>query len=353
MTRFFKTVHRKVALPPGTIEFIGEKKLENVIMSLIKYDESTIVEKDVTIEEALSCPDAKVMCWLDIKGLHDTSLLETIGEHYGLHVLVVEDIANTNQRPKIEYYDNYIYLVMKMLDYDAGTRYVSSEQVSLIIGPSYVLSFQEREGDVFEPVRQRIRNGKGRIRHRGADYLAYSLLDAVVDHYYVMLDKLSEEIESLEENLVDNPSSELLVKIHELKREMIHIRKSIWPLREVVSSLDRDESKLIKEATHVYLRDVYDHTIQVIDTVESLRDIISGMQDLYLSSLSNKMNDVMKVLTIIATIFVPLTFVAGIYGMNFEFMPELKWRWGYVLFWIITAGIGVSMLSFFRRRRWL
>ncbi|MDH4221997.1 MAG: magnesium/cobalt transporter CorA, partial [candidate division Zixibacteria bacterium] len=229
------------------------------------------------------------------------------------------------------------------------------EQISLILGSNFVISFQEGiEGDVFNPLRERIRAGKGRIRQLGTDYLAYSLIDAVVDNYFIILEKLGEKIESREEELVTNPTPETLQTIHNLKREMIFLRKSVWPLRELISKLEREESSLIHESTGLYLRDVYDHTIQVIDTVETYRDMLSGMLDIYLSSVSNRMNEVMKVLTIIATIFIPLTFVAGIYGMNFEFMPELKWHWVYPwAFWLVIAGITGFLVFYFKRKKWL
>jgi magnesium transporter len=209
------------------------------------------------------------------------------------------------------------------------------------------------EGDVFDPIRDRIRNGKGRIRKMGADYLAYALLDSIVDNYFIIMEKLGERIEFLEEELVTHPTAETLRVIHQLKREMIFLRKAVWPLREVVGGLERGESSLLKEATRIYLRDVYDHTIQVIDTIETYRDMISGMLDIYLSSISNRLNAVMKVLTIIATIFMPLTFIAGIYGMNFKFMPELEWRWGYPAVWLVVVFIGISMLIYFKKKRWL
>jgi magnesium transporter len=354
MTRFFKRAQRKVALAPGTVEYVGEKKVERVRVSLIDYDDAALKERDITsIEDCFPCRDTNTTSWINVNGLNDTALLTALGNHFGLHSLVLEDIVNTHQRPKLEDYDDYLYIVIKMLDYDDTTGLVTSEQVSLVLGPTYVLSFQEREGDVFEPIRERIRAGKGRIRHGGADYLAYALLDTVVDHYYAVLEKLGEQIESIEDTVIGDPSPDLLGTIHSLKREMLYVRKAVWPLREVVNTLERGESKLINKATHVFLRDVYDHTIQVIDAVESFRDIISSMQDLYLSSISNRMNEVMKVLTVIATIFVPLTFVAGIYGMNFEFMPELKWRWSYLFFWVVVVCIGGGMLHFFWKKRWL
>jgi magnesium transporter len=291
--------------------------------------------------------------WINIDGLHQIEILEKIGECYGLHPLVLEDILNTDQRPKMEDYSNYIYIVLKMLDQGNKSNEIATEQISLILGPNFVFSFQEKEGDVFDPIRERIRNGKGRIRKMGADYLAYALLDSIVDNYFIILEKLSEKIEYLEEKLITRPTPETLQTIHHIKREMIFLRKAIWPLREVIGGLERNESSLIKESTKIYLRDIYDHTIQTIDTIETFRDMVSGMLDIYLSSVSNRLNSVMKVLTIIATIFMPLTFLAGIYGMNFKYMPELEWGWGYPVLWLIMIGIGIFMLAYFKKKNWL
>jgi magnesium transporter len=240
-----------------------------------------------------------------------------------------------------------------MLHYNEKKNEIEAEQISLILGPHFVISFKESQSGVFDPIRERIRNQKSRVRKTGADYLAYALIDAIVDNYFIILEKLGEQIEDLEEELVTNPTPETLQAIHTLKREMIFLRKSVWPLREVVSGLERGESPLIHESTDIYLKDVYDHTIQVIDTIETFRDMISGMLDIYLSSISNAMNAVMKVLTIIATIFIPLTFIVGIYGMNFKYMPELEWRWGYFIAWAIMIVIGFVMVLYFKRKKWL
>jgi magnesium transporter len=343
-----------VALPPGTVEYIGEKKVEKVRMTILDYDQDQYEEKEVsTPEECYPYRDTHRVSWINVDGLHDTEILKKIGEHFNLHSLVLEDIVNTHQRPKMEDHGDYIFIVLKMLHYNEEVNQVIAEQVSVILGRGYVISFQEKEGDIFNPVRDRIRKAKVRIRKMGSDYLAYALMDAIVDNYFVILEKFGEQVESLEEDLVDKPTPQLLEQIHQVKREMIFLRRSVWPLREVVSNLERIESKLIRKAMAIFFRDLYDHTVQVMDAVESLRDVSSGLQDLYLSSISNKMNDVMKVLTIIATIFVPLTFVAGIYGMNFEFMPELKWRLGYPIVWIVIVGVALMMLRYFRRKRWL
>jgi magnesium transporter len=294
------------------------------------------------------------MTWIDVDGLHDVEMLGELGECFGLHPLVVEDILNTEQRPKLDDYGEYIFVVLKSLyhvDEESGEPAI--EQTSLVLGPNYVLSFQEREGDEFDPIRDRIRANKGRVRKASVDYLAYAPIDLIVDQYFVVLERFGDRIESLEEELVADPTTETLQVIHHLKRELIFLRKSVWPLREVIGALERAESTLIHESTDLYLRDAYDHTIQVIDAVETFRDMLSGMLDIYLSSVSNRMNEVMKVLTIIATVFIPLTFIAGLYGMNFKSMPELNWPWAYPLVWGIMIIIAASMVIYFRRKRWL
>ena len=353
--KFIKRVSKKTGLSPGALVHVGKKKIEKARIRIIDYDESQLQEKEAkTIEECFPFKEMPTVTWINIDGLHEVDIIEKIGKHFDVHPLVLEDIVNTGQRPKMEDFDNYLFLVLKMLYWDEDKSEVIAEQLSLILGSNFVISFQERVGDVFEPVRERIRGAKGRIRKMGADYLAYALVDAVVDRYFIILEKLGEKIEAMEEELVAHPSPETLQTIHTLKRELIFLRKSVWPLRELISGLERGESDLIQKSTHIFLRDVYDHTIQVIDTIETFRDMVSGMLDIYLSSVSNKMNEVMKVLTIIATIFIPLTFVAGIYGMNFEFMPELKWHWFYPeVFWAAIAVIAGVMVFYFKRKRWL
>ncbi len=353
MVRFMKRVSKKVGLSPGTLVHIGEKKIEQVRIRVIDYDEQHIEERHVkTIEECLPYKDTPGTSWINIDGLHETDVIEKIGKHFNLHPLILEDILNTDQRPKMDDHDEYLFLTLKMLTYEQEGQ-LKVESISLVLGPNYLLSFQEGEGDVFEPVRERIRKAKGKLRQRGPDYLAYALTDAIVDNYFVVLEKISDEVGSLEAELTTNPSPQTLQTIHELKRELIFLRKSVWPLREVTGALERGEVELIQDKTTVFLRDVYDHTVQVIDTVETLRDMVSGMLDVYLSSVSNRMNEVMKVLTIIATIFIPLTFIAGIYGMNFKYMPELGWKWSYPLLWLLMVGLLVFMLLYFRRKKWL
>jgi magnesium transporter len=352
--KLIKKTSKKMGLPPGTPVFVGEKKVEKVRVSYIDYDEAKFEEKEVEkIEECIPFKDTPTVTWINIDGLHQVDIIEKLGKDFNLHPLILEDIVNTEQRPKMEDFGQYIFIITKMLFYDEREGETKIEQVSIILGERFVISFQEVTGDIFETIRERIRKGKGRIRKMGADYLAYSLLDAIVDAYFIILEKLGERLEELEDKIIAESRPETLQEIHKLKREMILLRRSVWPLREVVNSLERGESPLIKKACRIFLRNVYDHTIHVIDTVETYRDIVSGMHDTYLSSISNKMNEVMKVLTIIATIFIPLTFIAGIYGMNFEFMPELKWHWAYFTVWGVIVFVSVLMVIFFKRKKWL
>lgn len=349
-----------IGLPPGSLIHIGRKTSETIGIQVIDYTKETVQEMNLDrIEECFQFKDTDSVTWINIEGIHDPSIIQSIGTQFNIHPLVLEDIMNTNQRPKMEIFDDYIYLVFKMLYQQKKEEKIESEQVSILIMKHAVISFQERHGDIFDPIRERIRSGTGRIRKMGTDYLAYSLFDAVVDHYFTILENIGESIEVVEDELLDNPKPETLHRIHSFKSDMIFLRKSVWPLREVVSSLLRGESPLITKATGIFLRDVYDHTIQVIDTVETFRDMISGMFDIYMSSVSNKMNEVMKVLTIFAAIFIPLTFVAGIYGMNFDTdispfnMPELTWYLGYPFSLFIMLAISVTMIWFFKRKKWL
>lgn len=354
MRRLIKKTSKKAGLSPGTLIHIGEKKAETAQISLIYYNPEQLQEKQLaTIEEAFAYKDTPPVSWINIDGLHDIDIIEQIGHHFDIHPLTLEDIVNTGQRPKAEEYDDYIYIVFKMLVYDDAGEHISSEQISLILGAHYLISFQEKEGDVFNFVRERIRQAKGRLRKSGPDYLTHALIDATVDHYFFILEKMGEKLEQIEKELFDTPQPRTLHDIHSLKRELIYFRKQVWPIRELLNHLMHEDSPLVQDSTHIFFRDVYDHTIQVVDAIESMRDALTGMQDLYLSTLSNKMNEVMKVLTIMATIFIPLTFIAGIYGMNFKYMPELAWKWSYPVLWAILIAIFVFMLLWFKRKRWL
>jgi magnesium transporter len=354
MSRFMKNRSVKVGLPPGSLVHIGERKTENVTIDIFNYDEMQFQEKETKkVKECFSFKDKATVTWINVNGIHELEILKELGDCFGFHPLVLEDVLNTDQRPKMENFDDYLYIVLKAFYYGSDNNEKVEDQISLILGSNFVISFQERQGDIFNPVREQIRSGKGHIRKSGADYLTYVLIDTIVDHYFIIIERLGEKIEDAEEELLANPTSQTLQTIHKLKKEMMLLRKSVWPLREIVSSLERDESALIKKTTVVYLRDVYDHTIQVVDTIETYREMLSGMLDIYLSSISNRMNAVMKVLTIVATIFIPLTFVVGIYGMNFKYMPELAWHWGYYTVLSVVFVIGVFMIFYFKRKKWL
>ena len=355
MLRFMKKRSKKAGLPPGALVHMGEKKIEKTKITLMDYDEMHFQDREIkTLDESLSFKNQPTVTWVNVEGIHQVKILEKLGECFGLHPLAVEDILNMEERPKMEDFGDYILIILKIpYHYDNRSNEIESEQISLVLGPNFVISFQEKGRDVFNPIREQIRNGKGRIRKSGADYLAYALVDSIVDTYFIVLEQLGESMESMEEELVTNPIPQTLQTIHNLKREMILLRKSVWPFREIVSRLERGESPLIKEPTTIFLSDVHDHTLEVIETVETYRDMLASMLDIYLTSVSNKMNEVMKVLTIIATIFIPLTFITGIYGMNFKYMPELGWRWGYPMVWLVMIGIGVAMLMYFRKKKWL
>ena len=354
MTRFIHRGSKKIGHTPGTPVYIGAARQTSVSITRFEYNESDVVQ-DV-LESAEDCQtsrDSATNSWVNVDGVHDVEKIQQIGTGFGLHPLVIEDIVHTGQRPKVENYDSSIFVVVRMLRWNEQAGQIDDEQVSMAIGPSWVISFQERQGDVFDPVRERLLANRGRVRKHGPDYLAYTLIDAVVDHYFSILETLGERIESLGEEMTTDPKREDLESIRHLKRELLFMRKSVWPLREVLSGIQREESPLVHESTQPYLRDVYDHSIQIIDTVETFRDMVSGLMDLYLSSISNRMNEVMKVLTIIATIFIPLSFVAGLYGMNFIFMPELQWRYGYYAVLGVMLAMGGGMLLYFKRRKWL
>ena len=353
MRHIIKKASKSKDLPPGSLVYIGDKKAEKPEISIIDYTSKDLKEIQCKkIEECFKYKSKRSVTWINIDGISNTETISKIGKNFDLHPLVLEDILNTDQRPKIEDYGDYIFIVLKMLCHDENNK-LSIEQISFILTRNMVISFQETKGDVFNAIRERIRKNKGRIRKMGADYLIYSLIDSIVDNYFSILEKVSEKIEIIEDKLIENPEPELVQDIHKLKREMIFVRKSVWPLREIISGILREESKLIRKTTNVFLKDLYDHTIQVIDTVETFRDIISGMLDIYMTSISNRTNEVMKVLTIFAAIFIPLTFIAGVYGMNFSVMPELNWTWGYPMALIIMISVATVMLIYFKRKKWL
>ncbi len=341
-------------LAPGTPVYIGEKREAPALLGVIAYDEARFEEKAAaTIDEALAFRRPGGVTWINVAGIQEVGLIEELGRRLGLHPLIIEDVVNTAERPKVEDYGEYIFFILKLFETDGRGRGGDIQQVSLVLGPDYVLSFEERKSRVLAAVEDRVRKGKGRSRRMGPDYLAYALIDAVVDSYFGTMEAVGEEIEAIEEELVLDPKRQVLQRIHALKREMIHFRRSIWPLRELINRLERLETPLVKPATDAYLRDLYDHTIQIIDSVETYRDVLSGMLETYLSSVSNRMNEIMKVLTIIATIFIPITFLVGLYGMNFKYMPEIGWKYGYLMTWGLILGSVVTMLVYFRRKKWM
>ena len=343
---------RKVGLPPGTLIHTGEQKTDAPTITMITYDpqhhEARVLASFNDIPATLP---AHGVTWINVDGLHQVEIIAAIGARFGVHPLVLEDIVNVGQRPKLEDYGDHLYLVLQMVTELQNNR-LCTEQISLVISANVVLSFQEREGDIFDPVRERIKNGNGRLRTLGPDYLAYALMDTIVDHYFVLLERIDERAEQAEEAFTGRASTHPLQEIHALKRQLIVLRKAVWPLRDVVGGLERCASPLFQEVTRVYLRDVHDHAIRVIDTVETLRDLLAGLLDLYVSTLTNRLNEVMKVLTVIATIFIPLTVITGIYGMNFKYMPELEWRWGYPAVLLGMVAISVAMLLYFRKKKW-
>jgi magnesium transporter len=361
MDRILRSPSRKAGLPPGTPVHVGEQKAETVQVVVTEYDRESYHTLTLAHpEECAAYRDRPTVSWINVDGLHEVEVIKKICGCFGIHSLTVEDICNTTQRPKLDLFDDYLFLVVKMQTYNNQTRLVDTEQVSLVLGRKFLLSFRERGGDNLDGVRQRLENGKGRIRGLGADYLAYTIIDMVVDNYFKVLESVGEEIELLEEEVLTAPRPETIHKIHVLKRELVLLRRSVWPLREVLNSLMRhDETDLMGEAMTIYLKDLYDHTIQVIETVETLRDVIAGLLDIYLSSISNRMNEIMKVLTIYAVIFIPLTFIAGVYGMNFNperspwNMPELDWYWGYPFALGLMVMVAGGMLVYFKRRKWL
>jgi len=332
---------------------VGERLTEQAKISVIGYGESLLVEHEIErVDELDGFLSTYPVTWINVDGLHDVSITEQLANHFHLHPLVAEDILNATQRPKMEDLDDYLFIVLRGIEFDETDGDLRSEQVSLILGRHFVISFQERATHLFESVKERIRIGRGRLRKSGPDFLAYSLLDAIVDNYFVILERHGEQIELLEEELVNHPEPETLQTIHKLKIHMIFMRKSVWPLREVINRLLDEEAHFIHPSTIPFLRDVYDHTIHAIDILETSRDIVSGMLDIYLSSVSYRINEIMKVLTVIATFFMPLTFLAGWYGMNFKTMPEYDWPYGYAMVICMAISIVIGMLVYFRRKHW-
>lgn len=341
-------------LAPGTMVFIGEQKLESVCIDIIHYSKSSLHEShNVSVAQCHDYRKESGVLWVNVSAVHDIALIEELGKCFDLHPLTLEDIVNTCQRPKTEEFSNYLFVVLKMITANSALNKVEIENVSLILGENFVLSFLEDEGDVFDAVRERIRAENNRIRSMKADYLAYALIDSVIDNYFTTVEYLGEIIEDIDDEIFANPNPKDIQKVHKLKRDILILRKAVWPLREEIDVLTKRDSHLVTKETMIFLRDLYDHTIQVIEIVESFRDILSSIHDTYLSSISNRMNEVMKLLTIISTIFIPLTFIVGVYGMNFEYMPELKWHFGYYIIWGTMLTVSIFMIIYFKLKKWI
>ncbi|WGK64749.1 magnesium/cobalt transporter CorA [Croceiramulus getboli] len=353
--KLVKMTRRKsktTGLPPGSVVYVGKKEIP-LQVDAVDYTADEFWEKRLEdLEECFPFKATPSISWINFTGLNNTDEIIKLGKHYDWHHLLMEDIANTRQRPKLDEYENYLFCVFKMLYYNREGE-LTIEHLSLVLGSNYVVTFQEEEEDVFDDIRDRLRHAKGRIRGASADYLFYALMDSVVDYYFVVLEELGERIERLENEVYGEVTDDTVRKIQELKREAVKIRRSIYPVREVLNKIEKTQHFLIEGQTMTYFRDLYDHTIQVIETIETYRDTISGLMDAYMSNVSNKMNQVMKVLTIIATIFIPLTFIAGIYGMNFEYIPELQWKYSYFVLWGIMIVVFLAMLYYFKRKKWL
>lgn len=353
-SKMISTRVKKVGMAPGSLVSTNQGNPSKVHISVFDYDANTLIEKqDTTIQECLTCLDSKAKTWINVSGIDDIQTIETIGRRFGLHPLLLEDIVSSGQRSKLDDYKDTIYIVAKMLNYNNESQQVEDEQVSLVLGKNFLISFLESKNNVFAPIYERIRPDNSKIRQRGPDYLCYTLLDCLVDNYFLILEKVDGKLESLEDELIKSPAPKTLQKIQRAKREITLLRKSVWPMREVISNFRRIESPLIQDTTKLYVHDVYDHTIQAIDAIESFRDIASGMLDIYLSNISQRMNEIMKVLTVVSTIFVPLTFIASIYGMNFDHIPELHWKYGYPAVLTLMIIVTCVMLYYFKRKGWI
>ena len=339
---------------PGTVAYVGRKESAEIKVEVIDYNKVNY-DRFIfdNVEATFKFENEENITWINVDGLSNTEEIEKLGKYYKLHPLIIEDIVNTNQRPKIDEYQDYLFIVAKML-YHKENGILENEHISIVVGKDYVLTFQEADGDVFDAIRERLTNNKGRLRNNGPDYLVFAILDSIIDNYFIVIEEISDKIETLEEQLFTaQPNDDITFEIQELKRTVLRIRRAVFPLREVIGRLEKIDSTLIKEKTLNYIRDLYDHIIQVSENIEIYREMTWGLMDMYMTTISNKMNEVMKVLTIMASIFIPLTFMAGIYGMNFEYMPELQWKYSYFVLWGLMILVFLGMIIYFKRKRWL
>lgn len=354
MAKSLSSSSEKTGLSPGSLVHVGEVFDNDTIITLINYDANTLEEKIITrVEEMLPYRDLPSTTWVNVDGLRDVELIRQIGQKFKVHTLVQEDILHTHQRSKFEDFDTYLFMVVKNLSLGLGEFAIEYEQISILVFENFIFTFKEKPTLLFDPIKIRIQNSKGRIRNFGSDYLAYVVLDTVIDEYFSLQDSLDELMEQIEDELLIDPTTATLSTIQQIRRELIFVRKSISPLRELLSGIQRSDSPLIDEKNRRYFADVYDHALRVIEAMESYRELITGMMDIYLSSVNNKMSETMKVLTVFASIFIPLTFIAGVYGMNFDYMPELKMRWAYPALWCFFITISLSLIVYFKRKKWL
>ncbi len=345
----------KSGLPPGTLIHIGEKHESECKISITQYNTDTLIRQEIgSITELKQLKSAEVITWVNVDGLSDIHIVESIGQELNIHPLVLEDILSTHQRPKLEEYEDFLYMVIKGISLDQRKIFsLQYEQISILLLANYVVTFKEKADDTFNPIYNHLQNRNGRLRQFGSDYLAYVILDTIVDEYFVVEDNLDDIIDPLEDNILFNSNKEMLQTVQQIRRSLISMKRNISPLRELLVTIQRADTPLLQEKTLRYYGDVYDHVLRLTDSLESYRERISAMHDIYLSSISNKLNETMKILTIFASIFIPLTFIAGIYGMNFEYMPELKWRWAYPTIWVVFIMTGVGLLIFFKRKKWM
>jgi magnesium transporter len=344
---------RKIGMSPGSLIHIGRRFAEDIQVEAHWFGGDGLIEEAVLdVAELEAYRDRGGVLWLDVNGIHDAEIIGRIGQVFGLHPLLLEDVLNANQRPKLEDHGEHLFLVLRMLLAGPDDT-VEMEQVSVVLGPTYVLTFQERSRDTFDPVRRRLADTGSRLRQQGADFVAYALVDTIVDNYFAVLEGIGDRIEELEDVVIESPDRDTLTAIYDVKRTLAELRRAIWPLRDALNTLARGDSARVAAGTLPYLRDVADHAIRTLDTIETYRDTTATLIDMYMSSSSHRLNEVMRVLTVIATIFIPLTFIVGIYGMNFAYMPELGWRWGYPAVWVVMVSTVVGLIMFFRRRGWM